>query len=652
MDLALYLVFRAILWVISLFPVGFIFRLGEALGAVAYFLLPGYRTLAMRNLRIAFPDEERSERERRQLCRRHFRRLGANMLSGLRIESMRPEKIEKLVSLEGGPYPKTEADPRELGSVLGVSHLSLWELFSQATHIYTGNTGSFVYQRLRGKAFDHHIRRTRSRRGLIAIERGREMGKANTILKRGDGVGILIDQHAGDQGRWLPFFNRLASTSPLPGILATHNETIVAFAGMRTVKAGRWAVNYTKICGPNELSAEEIDYRLTQALEAAIRHQPEDWFWVHNRWKAPKPNFLLDRYKRGIFLPPESMREPLQPFRILLRSPNWLGDAVMSAPAMEAFRRGRPDAHVTILSPEKLAGFWREATLADEVIAISPDQKKPAQVAKRIREAGQFDVAVLFPNSLRSALEVFLAGIPRRIGFPGHNRRWFLNQIIPERERKEKPGPPEHHAEKYLRLAKRCGAKVEGLLKERLSSSPRSAANGESRIILGLCPGAEYGATKRWFPERFAELAARIAELYPEITWRIFGVPKDTEIGAMIEGSLPAARVENLIGQTNLEGLIHRLRECRLLVSNDTGTMHLAGWLGVPTIALFGSTEPSLTRPPGRGHRIIRHHIPCSPCFLRECPFDMECMKAITVSEVTAAVAEVLAEENATQRTD
>src|SRR2546423_2967024 len=164
---------------------------------------------------------------------------------------------------------------------------------------------------------------------------------------------------------------------------------------------------------------------------------------------------------------------------------------------------------------------------------------------------------------------------------------------------------------------------------------PRLKTNGAPAKI-GLCPGAEYGPAKRWLPERFAEVALAIAEQRP-VQWILFGTAADKETGAVIESAL-GAHCTNRIGQTTLDQLATELSECALLLTNDTGTMHLATLLGVPVVAIFGSTEPLLTGPLGNARHIIHHQVECSPCFLRECPIDFRCMKAVSVEEVVAAV--------------
>jgi lipopolysaccharide heptosyltransferase II len=246
-----------------------------------------------------------------------------------------------------------------------------------------------------------------------------------------------------------------------------------------------------------------------------------------------------------------------------------------------------------------------------------------------------FDVAILFPNSLRVALESWLSGIPRRVGYRGHWRRLLLNQTVRE---PRKPGPPEHHSLRFLRIARECGAETPNA-----QPLPQTSNIKLQTSKLGLCPGAEYGPAKRWLPERFAEVAAKVSA-QSSAQWILFGTKNDMAIGDQIATAIGDHCV-NRIGRTTLDQLIDELRECRLVLTNDTGTMHLAALLGVPVVAIFGSTEPRVTGPLGAGHIILRHHVECSPCFLRECPIDFRCMKAVRSEEVADAVLSILGEK-------
>jgi lipopolysaccharide heptosyltransferase II len=388
---------------------------------------------------------------------------------------------------------------------------------------------------------------------------------------------------------------------------------------------------------PNN-SIPALTAQVNQAIAGHIRRVPEDWFWVHNRWKTPKPNFLLTEYKRGIYLPPDMPAAELKPFRILIRATNWLGDSVISAAAVRAIKRGRPDAHVTVAAPAKIAPVWNLIAEADEVLAI-PERSLGATV-RLVKKQPPFDVAVLFPNSLRAALEVWLAGVPRRVGYRGHQRAWLLNQIVPDRVKR---GPITHQVNDYLHIAEHLGTPTQVI--DTMPASRPVAASASEPIKIGLCPGAEYGPAKRWLPERFSEVATAVASGRP-VQWILFGTAPDAAAGKIIAEQL-GEKCVNRIGQTTIEQLIDELRECRALLTNDTGTMHLATLLGVPVVAVFGSTEHRLTGPLGDGHIVIRHHVECSPCFLRECPIDFRCMKAVSSEEVADAVLQQISAERA-----
>ncbi|HJT80487.1 MAG TPA: lipopolysaccharide heptosyltransferase II [Chthoniobacterales bacterium] len=633
-DFAAYLLYRASSAVVAALPLRLVFRLGEMAGLFAWLILPRYRGLALRNATVAFGGEK-SARDLRHLIRQHFRLLGANLLSSVRIGTMPVEQIKQHVDIQN-IEPMSAARRAGTPVVLLLTHLANWELFSQLMPgFYPGMKSASIYQRLSNRLMDAHMLKVRSRTGLLLFDRSEGFKSVIDMLRTGGAVGVLSDQHAGDHGVWTLFFGRLASTTPLGPLLAKRTQAALFAAAVYTEGVAKWRMVFTDEIDKQDQSVEGLTALANRVIEQQIRVAPQNWFWVHDRWKTPQPNFLLSRYKRGVYLPPVMSEEPPKPFRILIRSSNWLGDAVMSVPAVRAIKRGRPDAQVTILTSEALAPMWKLVTDADEILTANTTSL--LSVARAIRRtADSFDTAILFPNSMRAALEVWLGGIRRRVGYRGHSRSWLLNQIVRE---PNKPRPPEHQIRKYLRIAHALGADVSDpslAAPVSLVATQNRSGPGDGVERLGLCPGAEYGPAKRWLPERFAEAALAIAEQKP-VNWFLFGKETDNAAGASIASAL-GDRCVNRIGKTTLEELIQELRLCRLLLTNDTGTMHLAALLGVPTVAVFGSTEPRLTGPLGTNHVILRHHVECSPCFLRECPIDFRCMKAVTVEEVVKAV--------------
>ena len=630
LEYLVYLIYRTGFALISLFPLRLLFALGRTLGFCGWLLLPKYRQLAFRNIDIAFGGEKSSP-EIRRVVRRHFQRLGANLLCGLKLAAMPLEKVRERVTVENAEAPEHELrSGRPVIFVL--SHIGNWELQAQMFPPITDFVrNSTIYQPLANRYIDRHVRALRARAGVELFDRREGFQKAIELLRSGGAIGILSDQHAGDQGLWVPFFGKLASTTPLPALLTKRTGAALLGTAIYTEGPGRWRMVFADRIDAAGDSVEAMTAKANELIETQIRRAPEDGFWLHNRWKTPRPNFLLARYKRGAFLPKSLPPQQLKPFRILIRSSNWLGDAVMSVPAVRAIKKGRPDAHVTILAPQKIAPMWKLISEVDEILSLP--NKSLFSAVRLIGRQKPFDAAILFPNSLRVALEVWR--VPRKVGYRGHARAWQLNQIVREPRR---PGPPEHHATRFLRIADNCGADVD--LTKEVSWALTQTSNVKPQIFLGLCPGAEYGPAKRWLPERFAEMATTISA-QSNAQWILLGTQNDKAIGETIATAL-GDNCSNRIGQTTLDQLIEELRGCRALLTNDTGTMHLAALLGVPVVAIFGSTEPALTGPLGNGHTIIRHHVECSPCFLRECPIDFRCMKEIAVPEVVNAVMSIL----------
>ncbi|HXR05053.1 MAG TPA: lipopolysaccharide heptosyltransferase II [Verrucomicrobiae bacterium] len=380
--------------------------------------------------------------------------------------------------------------------------------------------------------------------------------------------------------------------------------------------------------------------------------------------------------------PPSSI---LHPRKILVRGTNWLGDAVMTTPALLRLREKFPEAHLALLTPEKLRDLWVGHPAINETIPFAPGESVFA-VGKKLR-AGKFELALVLPNSPRSAIEVWLAGIPQRIGYARPWRNSFLTQtlepradavtmrkrsvaeikrrtgvapaskIIPDKsETGETPvlHPAAHQIHEYLHLAAAPGAKPEPIAPQ-LFVTPEEIEAAKEKFgldkiiepILGMNPGAEYGPAKRWPVERFIT-AAREIQNRTKCVWLIFGGASDMQIAGQIESAIrhSAFVIRNLCGKTSLRELMALLKSCRVLLTNDSGPMHLAAALGTPVVVPFGSTSPELTGPglPGDSrHRLLKSDAPCTPCFLRECPIDFRCMNTITVEQVVETVIEAVA---------
>lgn len=364
------------------------------------------------------------------------------------------------------------------------------------------------------------------------------------------------------------------------------------------------------------------------------------------------------------------------PRRIVVRGVNWLGDAVMTTPAVARLRERFPEARITLLTQPKIAGIWERHPAIDEAIAFPPGTGVWT-VGGRLREKG-FDLAVVLPNSPRSALEALLARIPRRVGYARPWRNWMLTLPVPERpgfvamrqrttaEVKWRiahppPKPPvipsaAHQVHHYLHLVGALGAQAVPTPPQIAVGNDEVAAvrvrfkwpatGAASKPLFGLNAGAEYGPAKRWPVERFIEAAIRI-HARTRCHWWILGGRGDREraeqISSGIRGGCPPTSivVTSLAGATTLRELCAALKACDAVLTNDTGPMHLAAAVGTRVVALFGSTSPELTGPglPGDArHRILRGRAPCAPCFRRDCPVGYRCMTDLSTDQVVEAV--------------
>jgi heptosyltransferase-2 len=358
----------------------------------------------------------------------------------------------------------------------------------------------------------------------------------------------------------------------------------------------------------------------------------------------------------------------IPPRRILVRGTNWLGDAVMTTPALLRLHEKFPGAHIAILTPEKLRDLWLNHPAINETISFAPHESI-FSIRKKL-SAGKFDLAIVLPNSPRSAIEVFLAGIPQRIGGERPWRNFLLTQTVAPRAgavkmRKRsvgeikrlvsgtgwKPVPltKAHQIHEYLNLAAALGANPEPLPPQLFVSPEEIEATRKkfgqeivSQPVFGLNPGAEYGPAKRWPVEKFIAAAQEI-QRQTNCAWILFGGKGDLQLCNQIESEIQNSKLktQNLCGKTSLRELMALLKLCRVLLTNDTGPMHVAAALGTPVVVPFGSTSPELTGPglPGdlRNH-LIKSDAPCSPCFLRECPIDFRCMNGISVGQVVGAI--------------
>ncbi|HLF86655.1 MAG TPA: lipopolysaccharide heptosyltransferase II [Nitrospiria bacterium] len=334
---------------------------------------------------------------------------------------------------------------------------------------------------------------------------------------------------------------------------------------------------------------------------------------------------------------------PDQIRKILIRGVNWIGDAVLTTPALSAIRKEFPGATIHLLAKRPVAELLGKDPGIDNIMVydIHGRHQGPLGRIKLIEEIKNesFDMAILLQNAFEAALIAFLSAIPIRYGYNTDGRGSLLNLPVPCT--KETLGL--HQVYYYLNLVRSISSREyrsEPLLRitaeeEAWADKLLNRSGCIGRPIIGINPGSTYGSAKRWPIERFAMLSDILIEQHSSRVI-IFGGPGEKELGAQIAGLMKEAPLD-LSGETSIRELMALIKRCDLFITNDSGPMHIAAAFGVPVVAIFGPTDHQTTSPFGDGHMIIRKEIQCAPCLLRECPTEHECMKSIMVDDVLDA---------------
>jgi len=330
--------------------------------------------------------------------------------------------------------------------------------------------------------------------------------------------------------------------------------------------------------------------------------------------------------------------------RVVVRGTNWVGDSVMTIPALRALRRILPDASITLATRPGAKGIFSDVDFVDDVLIY--DRRNAFSVFGQVREwkRRQFDLAVLFQNAFEAALIPFLAGVPVRLGYATEARQALLTHPLPLPDWRSS----KHEVFYYLylitaleqslfRTSTICEAEPDISLA--LSESRKSAASEllrshgvtEERSVVALCPGSINSRAKRWPAEAYAALADRLIEDRRDVV--LIGSKDEIDVTNDVVNRMKHKPVV-LTGKTTLDQITAVLGLVDLVVTNDTGPAHIASALGCPTIVIFGPTNPLTTRPFSPAAEMIRHPPDCAPCMLRDCPIDHRCMTAITVDEV------------------
>ena len=329
--------------------------------------------------------------------------------------------------------------------------------------------------------------------------------------------------------------------------------------------------------------------------------------------------------------------------RIVVRAPNWVGDAVMSVAALRALRRLLPDAHLTVMSKPGTADIFAQADFVDEVLLYKRSGLNSFFAQAREWKRRQFDLAVLFQNAFEAAAIAFWARVPLRVGYDTEHRGFLLTHpvsvpswknerhevfyylnLVNELERALTGRSPNEHREPEFQIA---------VSAEEQRHAQQLLAGGEAirKPLVLLCPGSVNSRAKRWPAERYAALADQFAERGATIA--LIGSSNELDVSQKV-AALAREQPLVLTGKTSVREIMALISLADVLVTNDTGPAHIGAAMGTPTLVIFGPTNPLTTRPFGGAAEIVRRPPECAPCMLRDCPIDHRCMTAITPDDV------------------
>ena len=329
--------------------------------------------------------------------------------------------------------------------------------------------------------------------------------------------------------------------------------------------------------------------------------------------------------------------------RILVRGVNWIGDAVMTTPALAALRSHYPQAEIVMLANPLVAELFQFHPSIDRVMVYDKKgwHQGVAGLWRMVRElrSERFDAAFLLQNAIEAAILVLFARIPRRAGYTTDGRRLLLNFPVPVTAADKRL----HHTAYYLGLLAQLGVEGDdGKLCLACTEAEQQWAQStlQNNNVIAINPGAAYGSAKRWLPERFAEVGDILAKRY-DARILLTGGPAEVETGRDIAASMHCQPL-NMVGKTSVREMMALLAHSRLLVTNDSGPMHVAAAFSIPIVAIFGPTDHTTTCPASKKVRIVRKQVDCAPCLLRQCPIDHRCMTEITATDVIAAACQLL----------
>jgi ADP-heptose:LPS heptosyltransferase/lauroyl/myristoyl acyltransferase len=587
--------------IVAKLPVACIALLCQFWGQFFFLFFRRRRRIILLNITHAFPIK--TETECKMLARKSCARMIELGLLAIALPYFSKKRIRRSFQLDDsiGEFfrEKVQNDGPRIILLPHFSQMEAMTIIPLLKEAAKQNEIGVIYRPFKSRALEQFIRKTREKFGLKLLARGKGFLEAKEILRRNGMVVILFDQNANDWGVLSTFFGRIASTTPLPDLLYRHFHCpIYSLMSQRLgIFQAKCFVEHLNVKDQNPKGPEHLqkfagdDYCVTHAMNAWLEQKLSsneetccDWLWAHNRWHTHDQghNWLNLSQKRDAI----DFSKVEKKLKIFIRMPNWLGDIIMAIPLLKAIRQARPDAQVILMARSHFVQFLENLYLADRVLPLAPKSKKYYQQLFEYRQLRP-DFLVRLVNSTTADIETFILNATHSFAqqFPHKKRPWFSTRIFINFD-----NPANVHQEKTTQFfAKKMGyLGTWDLTPLHLKIEP---------YHMGLICGSENSPAKRWPTSHWIDL---IAILLEQTTADIilFGTQMDGTITQEIKDQFRHEnRVIDRAGKTNLPAFVDEIATCKLVIGNDTGGVHLSNFLGIPTVVLFGPTNPNKTRP-------------------------------------------------------
>lgn len=551
------------------------------------------RRILLSNLDRAFPEWSRDRLLK--VARASAACLVEMGLFSLTYPFLSKDHIRRLLHIP----PETERKLNELRRsnqpvVFFIPHVALFELLVASPHFRPGGNRRFgaVYRPNSNPVIDSWILQARRQKGLPMFARNAALIEAKGHLRKNNWLGVLFDQNAGNSGTLSTFLGRIASLTPLPGLLAFGTKSRMFFALTERTGFFRATLRLKEIKGQR---SETLTTEAHGILESHLRSSDQacgEWLWAHDRWKTHV------HWKRCLRF--QSKRQSLPTIKTFprktkfwIRLPNWLGDVIMTLPLLRVLRKARPDAELTLICQPQFRPLLELLQVSDAVKTL-PAKSTFRYYVNVLQWRKQYpDFQILFTNSLRGDVESFLMGAPNRFGLqlPGKPRP-FLTKTYKLEEETFDHLHAIHQTNLWEKMMNRFGL-VEKVCDEpfKIKDCKRDAQK------IGIIPGSSNNPVKRWSVRNWVALMSKLFLGLPDAKIYLYGTQEDIPVANAIASGVNPKKIVNMAGKTSLRKLTFELAGCGLVVGNDTGGMHLANAVGTPVAVLYGPTNPLSTGP-------------------------------------------------------